>query len=304
MTALPQAVATVEDSMPRPIGPTIPRWQLGEQLSDLREKARVSQGQIAERLGCSVSKIQKIEAGEVGMVKVELEAMLADYNVTDERMRGELFELQKLGKQRGWWSKFGAVPTPFATFLGIESAATRIRAYEPMVVHGLLQTEGYARAIAGTVALMSDADQRERQVRIRMERQENVLAEEPPEVWAIFDEAVLRREVGGPRVMAAQLRHLLKLPESITVQVVPFSSGGYPGTRGAMTIFEFDERLHTPVVYVEAQAGNLYLEKEDDLRRCNLAYNHMTASALSKQESARLIAAVAGQYEESARSEG
>ncbi len=290
--------------MPRPIGPTIPRWQLGEQLSRLRDRVRVSQAQIAERLGCSTSKIQKIEAGEVGTIKVELEVMLAEYQVTDDRMRSELFELQKLGKQRGWWSKFGAVPAPFATFLGLESAATRIRAYEPMVVHGLLQTEEYARAIAGTVAMISDDDQRERQVRIRMERQEKLNGEDQPEIWVILDEAVLRREIGSALVMAAQLRHLLKLPSWITVQVVPFGNGGYPGTLGAMTIFEFEERLHTPVVYVECQAGNLYLEKDDDLRRCNVAYSHMTASALSKQESARLVAAVARQFEESARSPG
>jgi len=295
---------STEDGMPRPIGPTIPRWQLGEQLSRLRERAHVSQGQIAERLGCSVSKIQKIEAGEVGTVKVELEAMLAHYEVKNEQMRAELFELQKLGKQRGWWSKFGAVPAPFSTFLGLESAATRIRAFEPMVVHGLLQTEDYARAIAGTVTLTSGQDQRDRQVRIRMERQDKAFGDDPPEVWVILDEAVLRREVGSPEVMAAQLRHLLRLPTRATVQVVPFRSGGYPGTLGAMTIFEFEERLHTPVVYVEAQAGNLYLEKEHDLRRCNLAYNHMTASALSKQDSARLIATVARDYEERTRREG
>jgi hypothetical protein len=302
MTLFPQTLA-VEDDMPRPIGPTIPRWQLGEQLSRLRDKARVSQAQIADRLGCSVSKIQKIEAGEVGMVRAELEAMLTEYKVNDNRMCAELLELQRLGKQRGWWSKFGAVPTPFATFLGLESAATKIRAFEPMVIHGLLQTEDYARAIAGTVAMTSDDEQRERQVRIRMERQDKVFSEDPPEVWVILDEAVLHREVGGPLVMAGQLRHLLKLPKWVTVQVVPFSNGGYPGTLGAMTIFEFEERLHTPVVYAEGQAGNLYLEKEDDLRRCNLAYNHMTASALSKQESAKRFAAMAGQYEDSARSQ-
>ncbi|WP_328366566.1 helix-turn-helix transcriptional regulator [Micromonospora zamorensis] len=289
--------------MPRPMGPTIPRWQLGEQLGGLRDRARLSQSQIAERLGCSVSKIQKIEAGEVGVVRAELELMLSTFDVTDEHLRTELYALQKLGKQRGWWSKFGAVPAPFATFLGIESAATKIKAYEPMVVHGLLQTEEYARAITGTVALMADDDQRERQVRIRMERQEMVFGDDPPEVWAILDEGVLRRVVGGPHLMLAQLTHLLSLPHWITVQVVPFRNGGYPGTRGAMTIFEFNERLHSPVVYVECQAGNLYLEKGDDLDRCNLAYNHMTASALSKQESARLIEDVAHQYKDSTRSE-
>ena len=283
--------------MPRPIGPTIPRWQLGEQLSRLRDRARVSQGQIAERLGCSVSKIQKIEAGEVGVVKAELEAMLTAYHLTDERMREELFELQKLGKQRGWWSKLGSVPTPFATFLGLESAATRIKVFEPMVVHGLLQTEEYARAIAGTVALTSDEEQRERQVRIRMQRQEMVFAEDPPEISVVLDEAVLHRQIGGPQVMCTQLKHLLEPPPSVTVQVVPFESGGYPGTLGALTIFEFEAHMHTPVVYVEGQAGNLYLEREDDLRRCNVAYNHMSASALGEQDSHDRIAAVARRYE-------
>lgn len=282
--------------MPKPIGPTIPRWQLGEQLSRLRDRAGVSQTQIADRLGCSISKIQKIEAGEVGVVRAELEAMLAAYKVDDERMQAELLELQKLGKQRGWWSKFGAVPTPFATFLGLESAAVIIRVFEPMMMYGLLQTEDYARAVAETITVGITEEQVERQVTIRLERQEQILGEDPPEVWVLLDEAVLHREVGGKSVMADQLRHLAKLPKQVTLQVVPFHSGAYPGILGAFTIFDFDESMHTPVVYVEGQAGNLYLEKETDLRRCSLAYSHMTAAALSKQESAKLIAAVASQH--------
>ena len=284
--------------MPKPIGPTIPRWQLGEQLSRLRDRANVTQPQIADRLGCSVSKIQKIEAGEVGMVRAELEAMLVAYHVDDERMLAELLELQKLGKQRGWWSKFGAVPAPFSTFLGLESAAVTIKVFEPMVVYGLLQTEGYARAIEEAGDVGTSDDRAERQVKLRLERQDQVFGEDPPEVWVLLDEAVLHREVGGRAVMADQLLHLTKLPKQVTLQVVPFRSGGYPGTLGAMTIFEFDEKMHTPVVYVEGQAGNLYLEKETDLRRCSVAYSHMTAAALSKQESAKLIAEVARRYAE------
>lgn len=294
----------VEEPMPKPIGPTIPRWQLGEQLSKLRDRAGVSQAQIAERLGCSLSKIQKIEAGEVGVVRTELEAMLVAYKVSDEQLAAELLELQKLGKQRGWWSKFGAVPAPFATFLGLESAATTIKVFEPMVVHGLLQTEAYARAIGETCAVGNTDEQVERQVRLRMERQERVFGEEPPELWVVLDEAVLHRAIGGPPIMQGQLKHLLALPKWVTLQVVPFENGGYPGTLGAMTIFEYEERMHTPVVYVEGQAGNLYLEKEADLRRCNVAYNHMAAAALSKQESARLIAKVANQYADTTRSAG
>jgi transcriptional regulator with XRE-family HTH domain len=290
--------------MPKPIGPTIPRWQLGERLSRLRDKAAVSQPQIAERLGCSTSKIQKIEAGEVGVVRAELEAMLTEYKVADQVSRDELFELQKMGKQRGWWSKFGAVPAQFGTFLGLESAATVIKVFESLMVHGLLQTEAYARAIAETCKVGMTDDQVDRQVRIRLERQEQVFSEEPPSIWVLLDEAVLHREVGGKLVMGEQLQHLLSLPKFITLQVVPFHNGGYPGILGAFTIFEFDEKMHTPVVYVEGQAGNLYLEKEDDLRRSGVAYTHMTAAALSKQESAKMIAAVAHRHLESARSEG
>jgi transcriptional regulator with XRE-family HTH domain len=296
-------ISLVGETMPKPIGPTVPRWQLGEQLGRLRERAAVSPGDIAERLGCSISKIHKIEGGQVSMVRAELEAILDYYKVTDGALRAELTELQRLGKQRGWWAKFGAVPAPFADFLGLETAASTIRVFEPLVVHGLLQTEEYARAIAGQTALLAGDDERERQVRIRMERQETVLGEEPPEIWVVLDEGVLRRVIGSEAVMARQLMHLSRLPMSITVRVVPFRSGAYPGINGPMTIFEFEERLHTPVVYVEGQAGNVYLEKERDLRRCYAAYEHITASALSKQDSAQLIAAVAREYE-SAGSDG
>jgi hypothetical protein len=166
-----------------------------------------------------------------------------------------------------------------------------------MIVHGLLQTEEYARAVAETWdgGLLVN-EEVERQVRIKMERQRRVLDEEPPELWVILDEAVLRREVGGKAIMAAQLKHLAVMAKRLTLQVVPFAHGGYPGVRGALTVFEFDERMHSPVAYVEGQAGNLYMEKDEDLRRGTLAYNHMTAAALSKQESVKLITAVARQY--------
>ncbi|GGN93950.1 transcriptional regulator [Actinoplanes lobatus] len=280
--------------MARPIGPTIPRWQLGEQLSQLRSAAGKSQQDAANRLGCSVSKIQKIEAGEVGTKPVELEALLALYGTPDP-LRDQLMELRTLGAQRGWWSKYGAVPAPFATFLGLESAATKIRIFEPLMVHGLLQTADYARALAESVNPPSTTAEVDRQVQIRLERQERVFGEDHPELWVVLDEAVLRRHMGGPEIMAKQLDHLLRLPKWVTIQVVPFTGGGYPGALGALTVFEFQDDLHTPVVYMESQAGNLYLEREDDLARSNLAMNHITAAALSKQQSRELITAAARQ---------
>ena len=281
--------------MPRVIGPTIPRWQLGGELSRLREAAGVTWAEAAEALGCSESKIRKIEGGHVGVVKAELALLLATYGVHDEELRASLSALQGLGRQRGWWAQFGRLPGPFTTYLDLESAATTIRIFEPLMIHGLLQTEDYARAVAETVSL-GPAVEQERQAKIRLARQERVLeAEEPPTLWVILDEAALRRPVGGLDVMTEQLCHLARLADrpEVTVQVVPFRHGGHPGALGAFTIFEFDEDRHSPVVYVEGQAGSLYLERSDDLSRCSLAYDHMTAAALSPPESLRLIEAIA-----------
>jgi transcriptional regulator with XRE-family HTH domain len=282
----------------KPIGPTIPRWQLGEQLMHLRERAGLSQTDIAQNLGCSLSKVQKIEAGDVGVVRAELIFMLDRYGVTDPTLRDELLQLQRLGKQRGWWSKFGQVPAPFATFLGLESAARSIHIFEPLMVTGLLQTEEYARAIAETCDPGLTIEQIEKQVKLRIERQERVLDAEPPATWVILDEAAIRRVVGGRDVMAAQLRKLQSLAKNITIQVVPFTHGSYPGVRGGLTIFEFDERMHSPVAYVESHAGNLYMERSEELNWCNVTFRHMAAIALSKQESLKLIASAARGYAE------
>jgi transcriptional regulator with XRE-family HTH domain len=291
-TAFPSAK---EQAMPRPIGPTIPRWQMGEQLSRLRTAARKSQQDALHRLGCSISKIQKIEAGEVGMKQVELEALLDLYGAPAD-LRAQLLELRALGNQRGWWSRYGAVPSAFGTFLGLESAATKIRAFESTVMYGLLQTPAYARALSGALNPNLSDPGVDRQVNIRLERQERVLTEDPPEIWVVLDEAALHRSIGGPRVMAEQLNHLLKLPRNVSLQVVPFKSGGYPGTLGALTLFEFAENLHTPVVYVETQGGNIYLEREDDIARVSVALDHIKAAALSKLDSRELIAAAARQF--------
>ena len=280
--------------MTKPIGPTIPRWQLGEQLTHLRDSAGRSQAEVAEALGCSVSKVQKIEAGDVGVVRAELLLLLNLYGVADdEGLSDELLQLQKLGKQRGWWSKFGQVPAPFATFLGLESAARAIHIFEPSIVTGLLQSEEYARAITESCEPGLTSELVEKQVKMRIERQQRVLDSDAPAIWVILDEAAIRRCVGGPAVMVAQLRKLQALAKTITIQVVPFTQGSYPGVRGGLTIFEFDERMHSPVAYVESHAGNLYMERSEELHWCNVTFRHMTAAALSKQDSLKMITAAA-----------
>jgi len=276
--------------MKHPAGPTIPRWQLGESLRRLRGTRDPKEG--AQRLGCSIRKIHNIEAGEVRIVRTELEALLDLYGHDNSEEREWFMELQRLGNKRGWWSKYGRLPTPFAEFLGIESAATQIEIFEPLVVTGLMQTRSYALALEAGVTPGQTVEQVEKQVNLRMDRQEQVLKpEDGPEIWVVYDESVVHRMVGGSTVMREQLLHLIDLSDSkaITLQVVPFVQGGYPGTLGQMNIFSFDEELHTPVGYVESQAGNLYMEKPEEIRRLTTAYNHIRSTALSPEHSVKLL---------------
>lgn len=282
--------------MPKPIGPTIPRWQLGEELDRLRKKADYTRKQIADRLRCSVSKIEKIEGGQVGIKVAELEIMLAEYGL-DRDDWPPLLELQRLGNTRGWWSKFGRMPQPFTEFLGLEMAAETIRTFELAVIPGLFQTEAYARGLATSNTVCITDEVVEREVALKMSRQKQILNDHKPEMLTVLDESVLRRRVGGSQAMREQIEHLISVSEWTAIQIVPFEHGGYPGTRGSFVLFEFPEDLHSPVVYIEGQGGNLYLEKSQDLRRCSLAFQHMLGAALSRQQSVALLKQMARRIE-------
>jgi transcriptional regulator with XRE-family HTH domain len=284
-----------EVDVPRASGPTIARWQLGSQLKGMREAAKLTQLQIADVLGCSESKIYKIEAGDVGMNRGDLLVMLDRYRVPeDDPRRDTALDLQRQGKQRGWWAKYGNIPTNYAMFVGLEGAATEVRDFELAVVPGLLQTEDYARAI-GSAAWPDQPDEVERRVELRMARQACLTEDPPLRFWGIVDEGVLHRRTGGDDVMHGQLRHLVELGRqpNITIQVLPFGEGWHPGTTGSFQILEFPEDVHSPVAFMETQAGDVYLEREDDLRRVTLTYTHLQTAALSQAKSRDLIAAIA-----------
>lgn len=284
-----------EVEVPRTTGPTIARWQLARELRALREAADLTHTQIAEVLGCSDWKIYKIESGDVGVGRSDLLVMLDRYGVTDERVRGTLLDLQKQGKERGWWAKFGQLPGPYGMYIGLESAATEVKNFELAAIPGLLQTEDYARALLTAQGLVPDAAQIEKRVQVRIARQ-TCLTEEPRlNLWTILDEGALRRQIGGKVIMREQLDHLIEASklQNVTVQVLPFAEGGHPGTLGSIAILEFPEEVHSPVAYVESFAGDAYMEKEDDLRRANMVFTHMHAAALSATKSGELIATVA-----------
>lgn len=281
--------------MSRVIGPTVPRWRLGEQLSQLRQAHEITVQTVAEHLRCSVGKVRAIEQGVTSVNRSELTALLDLYAVTDEHQRDYLDDLQRLGRQRGWWSKYNKHISPtLGTFLGLESAATHIDAWAPIYLPGLLQTEAYVRAT--TTAEGFTEEQVQRVLELRRTRQEQVWDNEPPEAWFIIDESVLQRPIGGRPAMAEQLRHLVDMSDRCTLQVLPLARGEHPGMLGSLVVFEFEADLHSPVAYVETFAGNLYLEG-DDLARCRLAMTRLQAYAASPPESLAMIRSALEDYE-------
>ncbi|MFV2008971.1 MULTISPECIES: helix-turn-helix domain-containing protein [unclassified Micromonospora] len=280
--------------MSRASGPTIARWQLGRQLKAAREAAGITQIAIAEVLACSESKIYKIEAGDVGVGRGDLIVMLDRYGVTDEDRRTTIFDLQKQGKQRGWWSKYGTIPMNYSMYVGLEGAAREVRNFELAIVPGLLQTEEYARAVV-EAAWPDDLGEVNRRVELRMARQDRLTEDPPLKFWAIVDEAALHRRTGGDAVMRRQLDHLTEVSTrpNVMLQVLPFSEGHHPGTTGSFSILDFDEDVHSPVAYVISPAGDVYLERPEDMNRVTLTYTHLQTAALSPGKSRDLIAAIA-----------
>lgn len=272
--------------MARAVGPTIPRWQLGEQLTALRAAAGITREQAAEALGASPHTVRKIEQGNTGVRKNDLAALLDLYQAPDDA-RAQLQNLQKLGAQRGWWSRWSRhISTSHATFLGIESAARVIHSWQPIIVPGLLQTDAYAHALA--VAQRVPAEQIEPVVAIKRKRQEQTWGDEAPATWFLVDESVLYRKVGSDEVMREQLERLLDLPDECTLHVVPMSEGAHPGTRGALNVYEFDPGLHTPVAWTDGWAGQIYLE-EDEVDECRHALNALLGVAWSPSKTAAAI---------------
>jgi transcriptional regulator with XRE-family HTH domain len=284
-----------EVDVPRTTGPTIARWQLAEELKRLREVAGMTHMAIAEVLGCSDSKIYKIESGDVGINRGDLLVMLDRYRVDDPALRESLLALQRQSKERGWWSKFGQLPNAYGMYIGLESAATEVKNFELAVIPGLLQTEDYAAALISVQRPADTSAERDRKVKVRLARQACLTEDPPLQFWSIIDEGALRRQTGGQRVMHAQLRHLLDVGElpNVTIQVVPFSEGSHPGTLGSIAILEFPEDVHSPVAYIETYAGDVYLEREEDIKRATLTYTHLHAAALSESKSRALISAIA-----------
>jgi len=274
--------------------PTVRRRRLALELRRLREAAKLTCEEVAEHLECSASKISRVETGRVSVSPRDVRDMLELYGVPVAQ-RESLVQLARDSRQKGWWHAFSDTMQPqFATYVGLESAASEIRIYEVSLIPELLQTEDYARAVIRSGMMSSPSDDIDRQVALRMARQPAITRDDPPKVWAVLDEAALRRQVGGPGLMRLQLEHLLaqaSLP-NVAVQVIPFGGGAHPAMGRPFIILVFPERVDTDVVYLEDLTSALYVEDVAEVDRYNVFFNHLRATALSFDDSSALITSV------------
>jgi transcriptional regulator with XRE-family HTH domain len=238
--------------------PVVQRRRLRTELRKARQEAQLTQEQVAEAMDWSLSKVIRIENGTVGISTNDLKALLRHYKFVNAERTDELVALAKAGRERSWWSGYREVaPQSLLQLIGYESAAFVRRDFQTLFVPGLLQTEEYARTV---IKELQGPDRHlETLVEIRMRRQELLDRADPPWLFFILDEAVVRRLVGGKAVMRHQIRRLAEIAErpKVTVEVVPFSAGAHPGLKGPFVIVEFPEAEDDDVLYLESAQGDV-----------------------------------------------
>lgn len=249
-------------------GPTVLRMLLGAHLRRLRDAQGVSREDAGWEIRASESKISRLELGRVSFKERDVADLLTLYGVTDEEERAALLALAREANTPGWWHRYGDVlPSWFQSYLGLEAAAALIRTYEVQFIPGLLQTSDYAHAVVRLGHGRARPQEVERRVSLRMARQQLLTRPDPAQLWAVVDEATLRRPIGGTKVMRAQLEALIDITQlpNVRLQVIPFHVGGHAAAGGAFTILRFPEQDLPDVVYVEQLTSALYLDKREDV---------------------------------------
>ncbi|QIJ61336.1 helix-turn-helix transcriptional regulator [Streptomyces sp. JB150] len=280
-------------------GPAVRRRKLGAELRALRTGAGLTSGEAARLVGWHQSKVSRIETGASGVKPADVRLLLDAYGVSDPQLRELLLVLAGSGGGQGrdhWWHAYrGVLPPTYRDYISLESQASDMRTLETSVVPGLLQTPEYARAVTRAAVEGLDEDRLDTLVEVRLARQDVLRSQPPLALSAVLDEAVLRREVGGPDVMAEQLRRLLeaaRLPQ-VRLQVLPFAAGAHVGLTGPFVIFSFSNASDLDVVVLDHLTSSLYLERKEDVGAYTEAFDALRRNALSPEETLEYIAGIA-----------
>ncbi|WP_405087866.1 helix-turn-helix domain-containing protein [Microbispora sp. NBC_01389] len=272
--------------------PTVLRLLLGTQLRRLRESKHIRLEEAGHAIRASHSKISRMELGRVGFRRRDVADLLTLYGVGDEAEREALLSLVAQANVPGWWHKYDDVlPSWFEAYVGLEQAASTIRCYEVQFVPGLLQTPEYAAAVVRLGHPDAPPEEVERRVRLRMDRQELLARPDSPNLWAVIDEAVLRRPAGGLEVMRAQIQHLIEMVDlpRVTLQVIPFSAGGHAAAGGPFSILRFAGVGLPDVVYLEQLTSAIYLEKREDIDRYLAVMERLCIQARPLADTQRIL---------------
>jgi transcriptional regulator with XRE-family HTH domain len=271
--------------------PTARLRRLAAELKRLRAASEHTRESVEEKTGINTATLYRIETARVRPQKRTLVALLDLYGVKEQAERDKLVELTRDSNQLGWLQLYEPeLPEGYQTYISFEAEATRLQNYESVYVPGLLQTEAYARAVIRGVLPAEPDEGVAQRVEVRMRRQDTLAKEQPVSLWAVLDEAAIRRPVGGAQVMKEQLQHLLRTAKSpnIMIQVLPYSAGAHPGMPGAFVVMEFPDE-DPALVYTESTGGGLFLEAEPDVERYRSTFQHLVAQALSPAETLKFI---------------
>jgi transcriptional regulator with XRE-family HTH domain len=272
--------------------PTVGQVVLGRRLLDLREQAGLKREEAARILRVAPATVRRMEMAEVSLKIPYLQLLLKSYGVGDEEAEA-FVQLAEEANKPGWWQRFHDIlPDWFSMHVSLEGAAALVRSYEPHFVPGLLQTEDYARGVlkAGAIGQTRPEDI-ERHVALRMQRQDLLTREGAPRIWAVMDETALRRPIGGPEVMRAQIDKLLQVTKlaHVTLQVIPFSSGPHPGTYGPFVLFRFAMPELPDMVYSEYLTGAVYLDARSEVATHLEVMDRMAAQAATAHRTKEIL---------------
>ncbi|MEJ8650692.1 helix-turn-helix transcriptional regulator [Streptomyces sp. MS1.AVA.3] len=272
-----------------PAPKSVYRRRLSAQLKELREAAGLKMAEAASTIEINQGTLSRIESGDRGTTPIVVKAMLDCYGVSDAAVREDILDLVRAdqAQKQKWWRKYSAVinTTQYGGYLELEASATSLRSYEPQLIPGLLQTADYAHKVISAMRMDLDSKQIEALVTVRMNRQALLEGENAPKLWAVIDEAAIRRMSGSPEVLRSQLERLLEVEPrtNITLQLLPFDAGFHPGLYGSFMLMGFPEP-NPDVVWVENLTNSVYFEGSDDVGRYTEVFDHLRATALGPPE--------------------